>query len=856
MAKKRTKVENASDQIGDAGTSRKRTRTLYSIPATPDVPGWVPPVLYGVLTIFLFREFVFSDQMLVGNDTMGLGYAARSLYAEALTSLGRVPGWAPHILGGTPFLEALSAGDSLYPPSVLLLLLTETYRALGWKLVLHVFLAGLFMFGWIRSIGGSKAAALLAGAAYQLAPFFVSFVRPGHDGKIFVIALAPLLFWAVERHFRRPTLASVAGIGLTVALILYTTHFQMAYFLFGGVGLYAIFRAVQFGRGSAETGEASPRVGGIRFALFIVAALLGASGAAYQFVPAAQYVTEYSRRIQTTGEAAGSTGRAWSSSYSMNPEEVMSIVVPEFPGNNAGGGAEWTDRTYWGRNFAKDNHEYAGLVMLLLASVSFLGAARPGVRWFMVGLGLLALGFGLGTNTPIWGLFYALVPGIDLFRAPGMVSFLFGFAVITLGALGFDRAFEVSRRGESEEARKLRRVLWIGTGTVVAIALLIASGIFTSLWTSIVYRSISEPQLGLLAAHLPNIVRGAGFAVLIAAATAGVIWALGKSHLSPRVAAAALILVVAVDEARVDAPFIQTLDFYQWSQADPNVQTILDREQQSTDPFRLHSFATAGQDVGPAMHGIELAAGHHPNDLSRYRELIGMVGSGEPVNLRNSNVRRILNVKYVLWPDVEYGPAPPGALVLSRTQFSGGQPFHTLIAENGLARARLVGSAVVKSDAEAVDYILNPAHNPAVEVVLAEAPAVQPGGGAVIGTVTWEERSADRHRLSVQSDKPAVLVIADNWFPAWRATVNGEEVPVLRAYHSLRAVSVPAGSSTVEMWYESTLLARSFSVSALVLLGLIGAGLFGTYRDRRTARDAPSEREAAEQKEGQGGEES
>ena len=58
------------------------------------------------------------------------------------------------------------------------------------------------------------------------------------------------------------------------------------------------------------------------------------------------------------------------------------------------------------------------------------------------------------------------------------------------------------------------------------------------------------------------------------------------------------------------------------------------------------------------------------------------------------------------------------------------------------------------------------------------------------------------------------------------------------------------------MWYESTLLARSFSVSALVLLGLIGAGLFGTYRDRRTARDAPSEREAAEQKEGQGGEES
>ena len=120
-----------------------------------EIPGWLPPVLFLAVTVALFRAFVFTDEMLYGGDTLSLGYVARSLYAEALSSLGRVPGWAPHLLGGTPFIEALSGGDSLYPPSLLLLLLTAPHRALGWKLVLHVFLAGLFFYFWIRAIGGS-----------------------------------------------------------------------------------------------------------------------------------------------------------------------------------------------------------------------------------------------------------------------------------------------------------------------------------------------------------------------------------------------------------------------------------------------------------------------------------------------------------------------------------------------------------------------------------------------------------------------------------------------------------------------------------------------------------------------------
>ncbi len=85
------------------------------------------------------------------------------------------------------------------------------------------------------------------------------------------------------------------------------------------------------------------------------------------------------------------------------------------------------------------------------------------------------------------------------------------------------------------------------------------------------------------------------------------------------------------------------------------------------------------------------------------------------------------------------------------------------------------------------------------------------------------------------SDRPALLVIADNWFPAWRATVNGTDAPVLRAYHALRAVPVPAGASTVEMTYRSGLLIRSLWLSVVTLVGLSFLGIWGILRARGRA---------------------
>jgi len=85
----------------------------------------------------------------------------------------------------------------------------------------------------------------------------------------------------------------------------------------------------------------------------------------------------------------------------------------------------------------------------------------------------------------------------------------------------------------------------------------------------------------------------------------------------------------------------------------------------------------------------------------------------------------------------------------------------------------------------------------------------------------------------VTSDRSALLVVADNWYPAWHASVDGEDAPVLRTYHSLRAVPVGPGEHTVEMWYHANVLSESFWLSVVTILALVGLGAFGITRDRR-----------------------
>lgn len=65
------------------------------------------------------------------------------------------------------------------------------------------------------------------------------------------------------------------------------------------------------------------------------------------------------------------------------------------------------------------------------------------------------------------------------------------------------------------------------------------------------------------------------------------------------------------------------------------------------------------------------------------------------------------------------------------------------------------------------------------------------------------------------------LVLADPWYPGWKAYVDGKETPLLSAYDVLRAVQVPKGKHTIVFKYESLVYffgAATTSVTVIILI--------------------------------------
>jgi hypothetical protein len=159
---------------------------------------------------------------------------------------------------------------------------------------------------------------------------------------------------------------------------------------------------------------------------------------------------------------------------------------------------------------------------------------------------------------------------------------------------------------------------------------------------------------------------------------------------------------------------------------------------------------------------------------------------------------------------------------------------------NALPRAFLVGRTEVLPDSGAVQRILE---GPGFDFRTTAALAAPLPAGVTVqadprGQVAWTARSENGSTLNVTTDRPALLVVTDNYYDAWHAELDGRPVPVLRADYTFRAVPVPAGTHRVRFYYESRLLNTSatISVALLALLALAAAG--GLVWDRRRGRAA------------------
>ena len=812
-------------------SKQARAQAPAVAPQEERVPRWLPPVLYAFAAAIMFRETVFTGASLLGMDTVALSYFAREFYTEAVRGLGQFPLWNPLLFGGLPFVEGMH-GDIFYPFSLALFFL-DARTMWGWKMVLHVFLAGIFAYLWLRrGMELRRGPALFGGLVFMLGADLVSLVYPGGDGKLFVSALAPLMFWLTERCVRHRRIGDFAFFALGLALVMFTSHMQLAYFTVWGVSAYFLFRVWQVWRTERSGARAAVLVG-----MFAAAGVAGVGAAAVQFLPPLQYLREWSQRADNTDS---DRGYEYSTSYSLHPEEIVSLVVPEFIGDNVPTDARGGN-TYWGRNGFKLNHEYAGFIPLLLIPLLFM-RVREQRTWFFAALALGSLLYALGANTPLFRVFY-LIPGVSLFRAPSLIIFLYGLSVATLGAIALQRLIDWTTGAEDLQSAAVR-YLWIATAVMGVLAL--ASAAIPGIWTATIFRDIAPQQLNALQNNTPNIRIGFWITFMLTLLTAIAAYGSARAYLS----GAALLTIVSglafLDLYRVDRPFVRGTVMMN-AMVDPamfapdeTVRFLLER-QAAGETFRVFDIGqfVANQHAYPAntfaIHGIEQLTGHHGNEMRYYEQLMGGHESAPAVATSELRVLERANATYVVSPARLAVPQLEEVFVGSRSA--------VYRLPNALPRAYVVGNVEVIEDvARSAERVLAADFDARTSAVLAAPlPAgvqVQPGAQ---GSARFTARAASEATIEVQADGPSLLMVLDNYYPAWRAEVDGEAVPIVRANHTFRAIPVPAGTHTVRMYYDPAALRLGAITSIVLLLALLVAGVVGTaLRPRSSPVPAPA----------------
>jgi hypothetical protein len=784
--------------------------TVASSDAPPFATAWA--VLACVLAAMTLGYPALSGGFLVSpvSDQYIAGYPFREFAAASLRAGEEFPLWNPYLFGGMPYVAAMH-GDIFYP-TFLLRLVLPTDVAMTWGMILHLMLAGIAGYGFLRVIGVGFHAALVGGIAYMLGGQVASLVSPGHDGKLFVSALLPVTLIVLTSGIRDARQWAWGALALVVGLGVLSPHPQLLQYLLLASGAWALLLAFV---GDGTTPAPARGVAVQRLAIALGAVVLGGAIGAIQYLPVREYV-EWSPRT-------GGRDYEYATSFSMPIEELINTYLPEFSG---------ILDTYWGRNGIHLHSEYIGTGVLFLMVLGFAArraADRRALTWFWVGTGLVSLFWALGGNTPFYHLVYAVVPGSKFFRAPSTIFFVTTFAVSVLAAFGAERLL----RGEV----KVRTAAW-GAGVGLAVVVLAYAGVFES-----IARSVSQyPQLeGNISANADAVASGALRAFLFLGATAGLGLLVHRKQLTPAIGGVLLAVVTITDLWSVQRLY--------WTFSPPAAQTYASDEaivrmQQEKEPVRV---ITAGAAIGvpgayhdPNLegdglmhHGVRVALGYHGNELGRYQQLGGKARGWDQI--ANPAFWGLMNVKY-FYTTLDSLPISGARRVAGPVQSAAGSTVYLFELPGEHAYAWVVPTVAKYPDAEVAEAVRAP-NFPYRSVALLDPiskTAAQPLTAIpepLAMRAVVDSFAPGHARLTLDAPAPAgsALVVSENFYPGWTATIDGTPATVERANLSLMAVPLPEGARSIELTFDSAPYhtGKQVTIAAICLaLVLMTAGFF------------------------------
>ena len=746
------------------------------------------------LTLWFCQDLVFGESVPFFRDLTTYFYPLRFSLFESY-SAGTLPLWNRHMAMGFPVLADFQSG-AFYPPH-LLFLVFSFFPAIRVIFIVHFLIAAVGSYRLFRFWKHTWYLAILGALLFTLGGMLVSLTNLINHFQTAVWLPWVILAW--EKLLRELSWKNF----LTVTLIL------SVQFLAGSPEFFALSMMLVLIDGFRIKALTPDVTIGRMISLFTCASLLVAALTMAQLLPTLELFLESRRQQAIPAHEA--------LHWSLNPRALLNLffldkeVDPSSPVGM--------------RFFFAPVASF--LVSYYLGAISsfgiclwlFLGSFRKK----LVTLGLVAgsLLLAMGNYTPIYPFLYRHLPMLSAIRFPEKFFYVTYALLIYLTVDGVAALLGC-------EGKKLKQPLLI-----VSIACLAWFGSYAYVRSHLnVVSQLIVPNAGVIhsssvhadmvAAVLANFERQIilSFAILL-------LLVLGKTEMIRRTLFAFLLVATAfIDLAWAHRSYLLTVK-PEFVYTTPRILQTPDQERnrlfyypsngslhpsslaiQGRPPFK-DANALSVQNLlpnGGTLYGFDYFQEIDAMARRPYTEFLSMANSLDAEE--QIKLLRTFNIGYL----VSFQPlAVEGTILVAHFP----QFFSWLYKiEKVVPRVYLVDkSTVEKHSTQVLRRLASREFDPMQEVVLDREAGVNPQRGPV-GTAKIGRYDHEGVMVRTSLNHSGILVLADSHYPGWKAYVDGEATPILKANHFFRAVVLPQGDHVVEFKYEP----RSFKVGLIVSL--------------------------------------
>lgn len=690
---------------------------------------------------------------------------------------GEVPLWNPYSFSGTQ--HAGNYQSAPFSPFNSLFLVLPEIDAWSLLVLLQPLLAGLFMYLFVRTLGNSRVAGVMAALSFMFCGFAV--VWMGYGTLVHAVLWLPLILMGVHGFVtsRKWIYAVLIPFGIAASLV--SGHFQISLYVLGFTIAYCIYVPLAHKQKKYLLQLAALVVLGIVFAL-------------PQLVPA---FTAYSQSSRSAN--------FWNHG-SIPFRYLITMVAPDFYGNPV-------TRNDWFGQYA-EWASFAGVIPLILAL--YASIRKRGVTIFFTGAAVFSLL--LATPTPLNSFLYWLRIPVLSTSAGSRIIVLFSFSVAVLSAIGLDSIANDWKKNVKKPA---------------IIVISVAGGFFFILWLTLLAGTILPPDKLAIAVRnsiLPSFFAGAAVLILISGFIK--IRKISFVFLLPIL----LLFLTGADSVRYAKKW---MPFESREYMFPRIDVI---QFLQTTAGGQRIYGTFGNEL-ITYFGLASIEGYDAVYQSRYGEFISAAGDGNIGTPQRSVVSLNKNGKYAqtyldllgvrylvhrvsdgqqVWAYPFWKFASEYVQVYKDPQYE--------VYENTRAfpRARLAsGYQVQIHPQEILSLLLSEEFPRDTYVILEQKPGLEPMPGE--GSVTTVSETPNTLTLVSRTSVPKLLYVADVYETGWRAYVDGKEVPVYRANFAFRAIDISPGEHEIIFVYKPASVHYAIFVSVgsmVVFLFLAGRKVY------------------------------